>query len=178
MHNVFFFTSRRCKTSAVRNSMQQVFVSTVQTRKDAGLILRLCLWSPPVGPPGFWRAALLSLTLREGPQRILWQNVLPAPSPTPSPPPEFHPPTRKSQSRDFDDVGSSWAGRGLDAWGGWAARRRRHPALPLRRPVEAIAVRRQSGRRWEADDGCGDAAAFTVDPVAVVSFQIEVWTTV
>ena len=37
-------------------------------------------------------------------------------------------------------------------------------------PVEAIAIRAQGRGRWEADDGCGDPAAFAVDPAAVVSF--------
>lgn len=55
------------------------------------------------------------------------------------------------------------------------ARRRGRP--PLRRPVEAITIRAQSRGRWEADNGCGDAAAFAVDPAAVVGFQVEIGTT-
>lgn len=48
---------------------------------------------------------------------------------------------------------------------------------PLRGPVEAIAIRGQSGGRWEADDRRGDPAAFAVDPAAVIGFQVEVRTT-
>lgn len=85
-------------------------------------------------------------------------------------------PAWKSQSWDFDDVGSSWACCGLDARGCWAAWRQGHPSL--QGAVEAIAVRGQSGRRREADDSRGEAAAFTVDPFAVISFQVEVRTAV
>lgn len=48
---------------------------------------------------------------------------------------------------------------------------------PLWRPVEAIAIRGQSRGCWEADDCCGDPAAFAVDPAAVIGFQVEVGTT-
>lgn len=168
MHHVFFFTSRR-NICCQKLNATSLCISTVQTCKDAGLILRLCPWSPPVVSPVVERGHRGSFDK---------MCLLLPPPPPPPPPPEFHPPARKSQSGDFDDVDSSWAGRGLDARSGWAARRRRHPALPLWQPVETIAVRSQSGRRREADDGRGDASAFTVDPVAVVSFQIEVWTAV
>lgn len=48
---------------------------------------------------------------------------------------------------------------------------------PLRGPVEAIAIRAQSRGRRETDNRRGDAAAFAVDPAAVVGFQVEVGTT-
>lgn len=80
----------------------------------------------------------------------------------------------ESQSWDFDDVGTSRACCGLDAGSRRVTQRRRRPSL--RRPVEAVGVRGQSGRRREADDGRGDAAAFAVDPFALISSQIEVWT--
>lgn len=48
---------------------------------------------------------------------------------------------------------------------------------PLRGPVEAVAVGAQSRGRREADDRCGDAAAFAVYPAAVVGFQVQVGST-
>lgn len=48
---------------------------------------------------------------------------------------------------------------------------------PLRWPMEAIAIRTQSRGCWETDNGCGDLAAFAIDPTDVVGFQIEVGAT-
>lgn len=88
---------------------------------------------------------------------------------------ESHLSATESQSRDFDDVGASWACCGLDARSCRVTRGRGRP--PLRGPVEAIAIRAQSRGRRETDNRRGDAAAFAVDPAAVVGFQVEVGTT-
>ena len=82
----------------------------------------------------------------------------------------------RSQSRDFDDVVSSWARRGLD---GLDARGRRVTRWrpPVRGPVESVPVWAQSGRRREADDRRGDPAAFAVDPASVAGFLVEGRTT-
>lgn len=48
---------------------------------------------------------------------------------------------------------------------------------PLHRPVEAVPVRAQIRGCREADDRRGDPATFTVDPAAVVQFQVQVGTT-
>lgn len=48
---------------------------------------------------------------------------------------------------------------------------------PLWGPAEAIAIRGQSGGRWEADDRRGDPAAFAVDPATFIGFLVEVQTT-
>ena len=82
----------------------------------------------------------------------------------------------RSQSRDFDDVVSSWARCGLD---GLDARGRRVTRWrpPVRGPVESVPVWAQSGRRREADDRRGDPAAFAVDPASVAGFLVEGRTT-
>jgi len=45
---------------------------------------------------------------------------------------------------------------------------------PLRGPAEAVAIRRQGGGAWEADDRRGDPAAFAVEPAAFIGFAVEV----
>lgn len=86
---------------------------------------------------------------------------------------EFHPSPLESQSRDFDNVGASWACGGLDARGRRVTRGWRRP--PLGGPVEAITVGSQCWGCWEADDSCCNLATFAVDPV--IGFEVEVWTT-
>lgn len=71
-----------------------------------------------------------------------------------------------SQSRHFHNVAACWACRCLDGGG----------RPPLRGPVQSVTVR-QCWRCWETNDGRGDSPAFAIDPAAVVTFQIEVWTT-
>lgn len=45
---------------------------------------------------------------------------------------------------------------------------------PLWGPVEPITIRGQSRGCREADDRRGDAAAFAVDPAALIGFEVEV----
>lgn len=45
---------------------------------------------------------------------------------------------------------------------------------PLWGPVKAVTIRGQSRGCREADDGCSDAAAFAVDPAALIGFEVEV----
>lgn len=88
----------------------------------------------------------------------------------------FFPPqsdAEKSQSRNFDDVDASRAGGGLDARRCWVAQGR----PPLHGPVEAVPVGAQIWGCREADDRRGDPTTFTVDPAAVVQFQVQVGTT-
>lgn len=79
----------------------------------------------------------------------------------------------RSQSWNFDDVDASRAGGGLDARRCWVAQGR----PPLHGPVETVPVGAQIRGGREADDRRGEPTTFTVDPAAVVQFQVQVGTT-
>lgn len=141
---------------------------------------------PPVKSPPFsnthrWLltgSALLLLTPQTGQGAALKvvQPLFPLLPPFSSCWAELHVAHRKSQSGHFDDVNPSRACCGLDAGCCRESWRGRRP--PLWGPVEAVAVRGQSWGCWEADYRRGDpAAAFAVDPAAVISFQVEVGAT-
>lgn len=86
---------------------------------------------------------------------------------------KFHSSALESQSRDFHDVGASWARSGLDALGWRVTRGWRRP--PLWGPVETVSIGSQSRGCREADDSRCDSATFAVDPV--IGLKVEVWTT-